>query len=91
VLEQPTTREARLEVAGSCCTALALTMPCVVDDMGNSVDEAYAGWPERLFVIDREGKIAYAGMQGPFGFEPDEVARWLRRNVGPAGEGIGAR
>lgn len=57
-------------------------MPGVVDDMKNTVDNLYAGWPERLFVVDVEGRIAYAGKQGPFGFEPDEVRKWLRKNLG---------
>lgn len=72
----------RQEVAQACRAALLMTMPCVVDDMENTADEAYAAWPERLFVVDTDGVIAYAGEQGPFGFEPDDVARWLRRNVG---------
>lgn len=73
----------RREAARGCVTALRLPMTCVVDDPENRVDTAYAGWPERLFVIERGGRIAYAGKQGPFGFEPEEVARWLRRNIGP--------
>lgn len=84
VFAQPTTLGKRQEVARSCSTALELTMPCLVDEMDNRVDDAYAGWPERLFVVDAEGRIAFAGGQGPFGFEPKQVRRWLRRNVGRA-------
>lgn len=79
---QPTTFEQRQEVAQSCSLALSLSMPCVVDDMQNSADEAYAAWPERLFVVDVDGRIAYAGKQGPFGFEPDEVRAWLNEHLG---------
>lgn len=82
VFAQPTTFGKRQEVAASCSTALKLTMPCVVDAMDNSVDEAYAAWPERLFIVDVDGRIAYAGGQGPWGFEPKHVGKWLRRNVG---------
>ena len=80
---EPTTLERRSEVAAACSAKLALTIPRVVDDMENTVDEAYAAWPERLFVVDADGTIAYAGTQGPFGFEPGEVDAWLRRHVGP--------
>jgi len=83
VLVQPATFGERREVAETCSTSLALTMPCVVDDIDDRVDDAYAGWPERLFVVDTDGRIAYRGTQGPFGFEPDEVTAWLRRHVGP--------
>ena len=58
-------------------------MPCLVDDMNNTVDIAYAGWPERFFVIDKSGCIAYAGKQGPWGFKTAPVIDWLRKNVGP--------
>ena len=81
VFAQPTSFGARQEIAQQCSIALSLTMPCVVDDMDNTVDIAYAGWPERLFVVDADGYIAYAGGQGPFNFEPDEVAAWLDEHV----------
>jgi hypothetical protein len=83
VLAQPTTFDERQEIAQTCSAALSLTMPCVVDDMDNTVDGLYAGWPERLFIVDADGRIAYAGGQGPFGFEPDEVGAWLSMQVGP--------
>jgi len=80
--EDPKTLDERREAARGCVAALPLRMTCVVDDLEDTVDALYAGWPERLFVIERGGKIAVAGKKGPFGFEPEEVERWLRRNVG---------
>ncbi len=59
-------------------------MPCVVDTLDNQVDAAYAGWPERLFVVDADGKIAFAGKQGPWGYKPAEVQRWLEEHLSPA-------
>jgi len=82
VFAQPTSFLNRREVASGCSKALKLTMPCLVDDMKNTVDNAYAGWPERLFVIDKSGRIAYAGKQGPWGFKPEHVADWLQEHVG---------
>lgn len=81
VFEQPVTIARREEIARQCCAQLKLSMPCVVDTMDNAVDALYAGWPERLFVIAADGRIAYAGGPGPFGFKPDDVERWLERNV----------
>lgn len=57
-------------------------MPVLVDSIENRVDELYAAWPERLFVVGKDGRIAYAGKQGPWGFKPDEVAAWLSTHVG---------
>lgn len=82
VFAQPTSFGNRRDVARSCSKALKLKMPCLVDDMNNTVDNAYAGWPERLFIVDTDGRIAYAGKVGPWGFKPEHVRRWLRKNVG---------
>jgi hypothetical protein len=79
VFKRPKNWNERKSVAKACCTKLNLSMPCVVDTIDNKVDKLYAGWPERLFVIDRTGRIAYAGKQGPWGFKPEEAERALRR------------
>ena len=78
VIAQPRSDAARSEVAGECCSRLKVSMPCVVDSLDNAVDAAYAAWPERLFGVDREGRIAYVGQQGPWGYKPEEVEEWLR-------------
>lgn len=79
IFNQPKEWGERRSVARACCTKLNLSVPCVVDTIDNTVDELYAGWPERMFVIDQSGKIAYAGKQGPWGFKPKAVERALRR------------
>ena len=83
VVNQPRTLEERRVIARRCCDSLKLTIPCAVDTPDNAVDNAYAAWPERIFIIDPAGRIVYAGKQGPWGFKPAEVERWLR-NRGPA-------
>ncbi len=52
---------------------LSLTLPMVVDDMKDTVNQRYRAWPERIYVIERGGKIAYKGGIGPFGFEPAQA------------------
>ncbi len=75
VFKRPTSFAKRRGIAKKCCTRLKLSMPVVVDTMDNKVDIQYAGWPERIFVVDRDGKITYAGKQGPWGFKPAELKR----------------
>ena len=82
MFDQPTSLDDRQDVARQCTMSMAITMPCVVDTMDNQVDQAYAAWPERIYIVGTDGKIAYAGHRGPWGFEPDQVRRWLRRHVG---------
>lgn len=81
LFEKPRTEDRRREIAGVCCDRLKLTMPCVVDGLDNPVDDSYAAWPERIYVINVDGRIAYAGEQGPWGFKPEEAEKALRRLI----------
>jgi Iodothyronine deiodinase len=69
----------RCATAETCVTKLSLEIPPLVDDLRNSTETAYTGWPDRLYVIDREGKIAYKSLPGPYGFKPAEVEATLKR------------
>jgi alkylhydroperoxidase family enzyme len=64
-------------VAKTCCGSLGITMPMVVDDMDDSVGHLYSGMPDRLYVIDRDGRVAYKGGRGPFGFKVGEMEQAL--------------
>jgi type I thyroxine 5'-deiodinase len=66
-------------VAGLCAVKLGLNLPSLVDTMGNPTELAYTGWPDRLYVIDREGKIAHKSDAGPYGFKPAMVRDSLQR------------
>ena len=61
----------RTEVASVCQVNLDLRMPMLIDSIDNDVDDKYIGLPMRLFLVDRQGTVAYAGDRGPFGFDPD--------------------
>ncbi len=69
--------------ANTCVVKLGIHIPAIVDDLDDSTERAYTGWPDRLYVIDREGRVAYKSKAGPFGFNPDEMANVLQR-VAPA-------
>ena len=49
----------------------------LVDRMDDAADHLYAGWPERIYVIDERGVIAFKGELGPFGFDPEALESWL--------------
>lgn len=74
---QPRTDKERTAVASTCCAALKMTMPLVVDDIDDHVGHAYSGMPDRLYVIDRSGNVAYQGGRGPFEFKPGEMEQAL--------------
>ena len=70
---QPRTIEERREVAGQCETALQYGIRTYVDEMDDPVNRAYAAWPTRLYLVGLDGRVAYAGGLGPFGFKPPEL------------------
>ena len=75
------TAEERDEVAKMCVVKLGIEMPALVDDPDNRVERAYTAWPDRLYVIDSDGRIAYKSQAGPFGFKTDDVDSVLKRIV----------
>ena len=52
-------------------------MPLLVDEMDDSTGHAYSGMPDRLYVIDRTGNVAYKSGRGPFGFRVSEMEQAL--------------
>ncbi len=89
IIEDPTTFEERKDVAQVCMTKLALEpIPALVDDMDDSANHAFAAWPERLYLIGRDGRIAYRGDPGPGGFDPDGFAVAIAKEL--AGDDIDA-
>ena len=62
-----------------CVRNLGIKFPAVVDTFDDSTERAYTGWPDRLYVIDQQGRVAFKSKPGPFGFSPDGVAQALSR------------
>ncbi len=80
----PRTLEDRCSVENVCATKLALHIPAVVDNIANTTEEAYTAWPDRFYVIDRDGRVIYKSKPGPFGFKPAAVQKALQ-GLFPAG------
>ena len=79
LVKSTATAEERERVAEICLAKLAIELPALIDEPDNRVERAYTGWPDRLYVIDREGRIAYKSAAGPFGFKPAELEQALQR------------
>ncbi len=67
--------EERREVAGQCESALQYGIPTLVDELDDAVATAYAALPDRLYLVGIDGRIAYAGGRGPWGFRPWELKK----------------
>jgi hypothetical protein len=69
----PQTLDERRAVAGRCETMLEYGIRTYVDDVDDAVNKAYAAMPTRLYLVGLDGRVAYAGGLGPFGFKPAEL------------------
>jgi len=81
VLASPKDEEERALVAGACVRKLGIKIPAVLDEFGNSTEQAYTGWPDRLYLIDAKGRVAYKAKPGPFGFKSDELSAAIARQL----------
>ena len=80
-IRQHRTIEERREVASQCELTLQYGIPTLVDEMDDAVMGAYAAHPDRLYLLGKDGRIAYAGGRGPFGFKPSELGAAVDREL----------
>ena len=78
----PRTANERNEVAQSCVVKSSIRIPMLVDRPDNAVASAYGGWPDRLYLIGRDGRVAFQGDAGPFGFIPERLAEAIEKELG---------
>lgn len=76
---QPQSLGQRLAIANDFTTRFQFPLPMGVDEMNDAANRAYAGWPERIYIIDEQGNIAYRGGLGPFNYHPEEARSWLEK------------
>ncbi len=57
----------------------SLTIPTLIDGMDDAVNQAYRAYPDRVFLVRTDGRLAVAAARGPFGFKPAlrETEAWL--------------
>jgi hypothetical protein len=77
LVAQPVDMAERRAVAQQSCQILQIRMPVVVDEMDDRVGRAYSAKPDRLYIIDSGGRVAYRGGPGPFGYNPAEMEQSL--------------
>ena len=84
LLEQHTSFEERKAAAVAMEESLGLKVPQLIDGMDDAASEAFAAWPERIFIVGTDGNMAYCGGPGPFEFYPDEARTALTELVDSA-------
>ena len=81
-VEQPVTTEERREVAVKFLDEMELEIPALLDNIDNKTSIDYASLPDRIYLVGKDGKIAYAGAKGPRGFKPEELAQAIDNELG---------
>lgn len=79
IFASPKSLDERASVATSCVRKLGIKFPAVLDGIDNKTEIAYTGWPDRLYLIDRDGRVAYKSKPGPFGFHPEDLEAALEK------------
>jgi len=79
IFSSPKTFDERVNVATACVRKLGIEFPALLDRIEDATERAYTGWPDRLYVIGRDGRVAYKSDPGPFGFTPAAMEEALKR------------
>jgi hypothetical protein len=80
-LRDPRSTEERTDVAASCALRMPTSIPVLIDEIDNEVARQYGGWPDRLYLIGKDGRIAFQGAAGPFGFRPEQLEQAIRAEL----------
>jgi len=82
LVEEPETMKERIEVAGKCVVALEIKqIPALIDSIDDATSKAYVAHPDRLYLVGKDGKIAYAGGKGPRGFSTKELDSAIQKEL----------
>jgi len=79
VFKQPKTDDERRKAAKILVDRLKYRMPVALDPLDGRAEKAFAAWPERIYIIGRDGRVLFKGDMGPFGFLPDKAEARLAR------------
>jgi len=80
-VEQPVSTEERRGVAVAFLDEMELEIPALLDNIDDKTSKDYASLPDRLYLVGKDGKIAYAGDKGPRGFKIDELEQAIEQEV----------
>jgi len=80
----PTTDDERADIAAVCMLRYNFSFPMLLDNMTDEAEAKYHALPERLYVLDAGGRIAYKGGLGPHCFDVDEFDRAIQQVTAPA-------
>jgi tetratricopeptide (TPR) repeat protein len=73
------------EHAALCLRKLDLPFSAVVDGMDGAAETAYQAWPSRLYLVGRDGKVAFSTRLGELEFRPGDLESAIREILSKTG------
>jgi hypothetical protein len=73
----PQTMDERAAIARACLLRFNFSFPMVLDEIDDEVDDRYQAMPERLYVLDADGRVTWKSGLGPWQFDVDGFERAL--------------
>ena len=82
----PRTDGERTQTASACVRNLGIRIPALLDGIGNQTERSYTAWPDRLYLIGRNGRVVFKTRPGPYGFTTKGLEQALRTETSPVAE-----
>jgi hypothetical protein len=73
------TERERSTTASACVRNLGIHIPAILDGIENRTEQAYTGWPDRLYLIGTDGRVSFKTGPGPYGFSTRGLEQALER------------
>lgn len=78
-VESAKTEDERAEVAATCMLRFNFKFRTVLDNMSDEVERKYMALPDRLYLLDKDGNIAWKSGPGPFYFDVEAWYKAIKR------------
>ena len=82
LFRSPRTDNERTDTASACMRNLGIRIPALLDGIENRTERAYTAWPDRLYLIGRDGQILFKTRPGPYGFSSHALEEALLKCYG---------
>lgn len=81
IYDSPATAEERADIASVCMMRYHFPFRMVLDTMDDATETKYIAEPDRLYVVDPDGNIAWKSGLGPFYFDVEDWYGSLKAEI----------
>jgi len=85
------TMDERHNHASLCLRKLHIEFPTLLDSMSGSAERAYAAWPSKAYLVDRQGRVVFSSGLSELDFKPRRLEAAIRKESAPANASLSRR